>query len=101
MNLRSPEAQSLAATRWAARAWRPSALPAASDDLLLRVQQLYANDPQLHALWSAAMDARGMAGPAARQNPAELGQLAARFLSQPQGPRIDHSFEPRHAIPRR
>lgn len=29
-----------------------------------------------------------MAGPALRQNPTELGQLAARFLAQPQGPRI-------------
>src|SRR5205085_7132937 len=47
----------------------PSALPAASDDLLLRVQQLYAADPQLHALWSAAMDARGMAGGTDRRNP--------------------------------
>jgi uncharacterized protein (DUF1501 family) len=34
------------------------------------------------------MDTRGMAGPPARQNPAELGRLAARFLAQPQGPRI-------------
>ena len=60
----------------------------APDDLLQRVQQLYAQDSQLHALWSSAMDARGMAGPAVRQNPAELGELAARFLAQPQGPRI-------------
>src|SRR6185436_16970322 len=43
---------------------------------------------QLHALWSAAMEARGMAGEPLRQNPAELGQLAARFLAQPSGPRI-------------
>jgi uncharacterized protein (DUF1501 family) len=71
--------------------YAPSALPAASDDLLLRVQQLYAADPQLHALWSAAMDARGMAGAPGegnRQNPAALGRMAANFLAKPDGPRI-------------
>jgi uncharacterized protein (DUF1501 family) len=71
--------------------YAPSALPAASDDLLLRVQQLYAADPQLHALWSAAMDARGMAGApveGGRQNPAALGRMAANFLTKPDGPRI-------------
>ena len=72
--------------------YAPSALPAASDDLLLRVQQLYAGDAQLHGLWSAAMDARGMAGGQGeggnRQNPAAVGRMAANFLAQPNGPRI-------------
>jgi uncharacterized protein (DUF1501 family) len=72
--------------------YAPSALPAASDDLLLRVQQLYEGDAQLHALWSAALEARGMAGMSAdaknRQDPAVLGRTAAKFLAQPQGPRI-------------
>jgi uncharacterized protein (DUF1501 family) len=72
--------------------YAPSALPAANEDLLLRVQQLYESDAQLHALWSAAMDARTMAGGAGeggkRQDPAELGRVAANFLAQPQGPRI-------------
>ena len=70
--------------------YAPSVLPQASDDLALRVEQLYAADPQLHALWSAAMDARGMAGSEnrQRQDPAALGKMAASFLSQPQGPRI-------------
>ncbi len=68
--------------------YAPTMAKQAPEDLLQRVQQLYAQDPQLHAMWSAAMDARGMAGPASRQSPAELGQLAARFLSQPAGPRI-------------
>jgi uncharacterized protein (DUF1501 family) len=68
--------------------YAPAGMQQASDDLLQRVQQLYAHDAQLHALWSAAMDARGMAGGPTRQNPAELGRLAARFLVQPQGPRI-------------
>ncbi|MBK7061304.1 MAG: DUF1800 family protein [Rubrivivax sp.] len=69
-------------------AYAPSALRLASDDLLQRVQQLYATDAQLHAMWTAALQARGMAGPALRQSPADLGDLAARFLVQPAGPRI-------------
>ena len=72
--------------------YAPSALPAPSDDLMLRVQQLYAPDPQLHALWSAALQARSMAGAggaeANRQDPAALGRMAANFLAQPKGPRI-------------
>jgi uncharacterized protein (DUF1501 family) len=73
--------------------YAPSVLPAASDDLLIRVQQMYEADAQLHALWSAAMDARGMAGGGMgqggpRQDPAALGRVAAKFLAQPQGPRI-------------
>ena len=72
--------------------YAPSALPAAGDDLMLRVQQLYAADAQLHALWSAAMQTRGMAGADAaegkRQDPGALGRMAARFLAEPAGPRI-------------
>ena len=69
--------------------YAPSSARQAPDDLLQRVQALYEQDAQLHGLWSAAMDARSMAaGSALRQNPAELGQLAARFLAQPTGPRI-------------
>jgi uncharacterized protein (DUF1501 family) len=72
--------------------YAPSALPPASDDLLLRVQQLYAGDPQLHALWSAAMDARGLAGAAGeggrRQDPEAVGRMAAQFLAKADGPRI-------------
>jgi uncharacterized protein (DUF1501 family) len=69
--------------------YAPTAPRQAPDEFLQRVQQLYADDAQLHALWASAMDARDMsAGPALRANPTELGQLAARFLSHPQGPRI-------------
>jgi uncharacterized protein (DUF1501 family) len=70
--------------------YAPSALPPASDDLLSRVAGLYSGDPQLHALWSQAMDARTMAGADAdkKSNPATLGKLAATFLSKPDGPRI-------------
>jgi uncharacterized protein (DUF1501 family) len=68
-----------------------SALAQPNEDLLLRAGQLYAQDAQLHALWSAALDARRMAdgaGAAKRQNPAELGRMAAGFLARPDGPRI-------------
>ena len=72
--------------------YAPSALPDANEDLMLRVQQLYANDAQLHALWSAALAARGMAGAidgkAGRQEPGELGRMAAAFLARADGPRI-------------
>jgi uncharacterized protein (DUF1501 family) len=67
--------------------YAPSTARQAPDDLLQRVQQLYAQDAQLHALWSTAMDSRTMASPA-RQNPTEVGRLAARFLARPDGPRI-------------
>jgi uncharacterized protein (DUF1501 family) len=69
--------------------YAPSALPQAPDDLLARVSQLYAGDPQLHALWTSAMDTRGLAADAgARQDPASLGKLAASFLGRSDGPRI-------------
>jgi uncharacterized protein (DUF1501 family) len=72
--------------------YAPSALAQPSDDLLQRVQQLYANDEQLHALWSAALDARAMAAMNGdvrnQQNPAAIGRLAAGFLAQADGPRL-------------
>jgi uncharacterized protein (DUF1501 family) len=73
--------------------YAPSALPRADDDLLMRVEQLYAQDPQLHALWSSAMEARamaggGMGGAAPRQNGTEQGRMAAGFLGRRDGPRI-------------
>jgi uncharacterized protein (DUF1501 family) len=69
--------------------YAPSALPQATDDLLMRVGQLYADDPQLHGLWNAAMEAREMAessGP--KRDPVSLGRLAAKFLAGESGPRI-------------
>jgi uncharacterized protein (DUF1501 family) len=72
--------------------YAPSALPQANEDLLTRVEQLYAKDAQLHALWSSALEARGMAGGVGgdgkRQNPAALGRMAAGFLARADGPRI-------------
>jgi uncharacterized protein (DUF1501 family) len=72
--------------------YAPSGLPHAQDDLMQWVEQLYANDAQLHALWSAAVDARRMGGADAAgrrvQDPGALGRMAANFLAQPNGPRI-------------
>jgi len=72
--------------------YAPSALPQADDDLMSRVEQLYASDPHLHALWSSALSARGMAretrGGQTRQDPAALGRMAAGFLARADGPRI-------------
>ncbi len=69
--------------------YAPSALPQASDDLLMRVEQLYAEDPQLHSLWTAAMEANNMAdGVVAKQDPVSFGRLAASFLAKADGPRI-------------
>lgn len=72
--------------------YAPSALPQADDDLMLRVQQLYARDQQLHALWTSALDAREMAGDARHgqrgQDPAATGRMAAGFLARADGPRV-------------
>ncbi len=66
-----------------------SRLPQPTDDLLARVTSLYEGDAQLHGLWSAALDARAIAGGAdARADSASLGALAARFLSAPDGPSL-------------
>ncbi len=74
----------------AATSYAPSRLPQADDDLLARVGALYADDPQLHVLWSKAIDARMMAGSDAtgRSSPAALGRLAATFLGRPDGARV-------------
>ncbi|MDR6539747.1 DUF1501 domain-containing protein [Variovorax soli] len=78
--------------------YAPSALPQASDDLMLQVAQLYQGDAQLHALWTSAMATRGIAmggdassmtaGARPRQDGASLGKLAAGFLGRADGPRI-------------
>jgi uncharacterized protein (DUF1501 family) len=69
--------------------YAPSSLPDATDDLMARVGMLYENDPQLHPLWSEAVEAKGLAnGTGPKQDPAGLGQLAARFLVKENGPRI-------------
>lgn len=62
----------------------PTALPQPTDDLLGRVSALYALDPQLHALWSTAMETRAMTSDladAGGRNGAATGELAARLLT--------------------
>jgi len=72
--------------------YAPSALPQPNDDLLMRVEQLYATDTQLHAIWSSALEARDMAGGLAagggRQDPVTLGRMAASFMARADGPCI-------------
>lgn len=71
--------------------YAPSALPDASDDLLARVTQLYASDPQLHALWAQATATRGLTSDIAAdngRNAAATGELAARLLKPADGARI-------------
>lgn len=72
--------------------YAPSALPQPNEDLMMRVEQLYAQDPLLHALWSSALEARGMAGgmdaSPNRQDSMALGRMAAGFLARADGPRI-------------
>lgn len=72
--------------------YAPSTLPRADADLMLRVEQLYAKDSQLHALWASALEARSMAesgdGGEKRQDPTALGRMAAGFLARADGPRI-------------
>jgi uncharacterized protein (DUF1501 family) len=69
--------------------YAPSSLPDAADDLMTRVGMLYDQDPQLHPLWTEALQAKGLAeGTNAKQDPAGLGTLAAKFLSRESGPRI-------------
>jgi uncharacterized protein (DUF1501 family) len=69
--------------------YAPSRLPEAPEDLMSRVAGLYESDPQLHALWTSAMETRSMAGDVSvGQNGAATGALAAKLLSGPGGARI-------------
>jgi uncharacterized protein (DUF1501 family) len=69
--------------------YAPSALPHAADDLMARVTALYDADPQLHPVWAAALETKGLAAnAAAKQDPASIGRLTASFLTKPNGPRI-------------
>ncbi len=69
--------------------YAPSSLPDAADDLMTRVGMLYDKDPQLHALWTEALQSKRLAeGMNPQQHPAGLGELAAKFLSREDGPRI-------------
>jgi uncharacterized protein (DUF1501 family) len=71
--------------------YAPSNLPDASDDLLARVGNLYAQDQELHAAWAQAMQTRAMAGDLTAdggRNGAATGALAARLLAGADGARV-------------
>ncbi|MDQ2892825.1 MAG: DUF1501 domain-containing protein [Pseudomonadota bacterium] len=77
--------------RYDVASYAPSALPAASDDLLARVTQLYQGDQQLHALWNEATATRALTGDLTQdngRNAAATGTLAARLLAPDNGARI-------------
>ena len=61
-----------------------SQLPSPSEDLLARVSALYEGDPQLHDLWTAALDTRMKAGDPMQAGGgpmgAATGALAAKML---------------------
>jgi uncharacterized protein (DUF1501 family) len=67
-----------------------SSLPEANAEMLQRVSQLYAGDPQLHMLWDGALQARSMAaGDTDKgQDPVALGRLTAKLMSGPEGARV-------------
>ena len=71
--------------------YAPSALPQASDDLMMRVASLYQGDGQLHGLWNEAMNTRKLTGDltdANAKNAAATGALAAKLLAPANGARI-------------
>ena len=71
--------------------YAPSKLPAASDDLMMRVAGLYRSDPQLHSLWSTAMKTRMTAGDLSDtggKNGTATGELAAKMLAGENGARV-------------
>lgn len=77
--------------RYDVASYAPSSLPAASDDLLARVTQLYQGDAQLHALWNEATATRALTSDLAQdngRNAAATGSLAARLLAPANGARI-------------
>jgi uncharacterized protein (DUF1501 family) len=71
--------------------YAPSALPAASEDLLARVSQMYAADAELGSQWSRALETRAMAGDDGLRNLRDAhatGALAASLMRGTGGARI-------------
>jgi uncharacterized protein (DUF1501 family) len=71
--------------------YAPSALPDASDDLLMRVSSMYQDDPQLHAAWEQATATRMVTSDLAAdngRNAIALGTLTAKLLAAENGSRI-------------
>ena len=71
------------------QSYAPSTLPQAGDDLLIRIGDLYAQDPQLGPLWTQAQAARMKAGELGdAKGGAAAGQLAAKLMGGADGARI-------------
>lgn len=71
------------------QSYAPSRLPAAGDDLLQRIGDLYAEDKQLGPLWTQAQAARMKAGELGdARGGAAAGQLAAKLMGGADGARI-------------
>ena len=71
--------------------YAPTNLPEASGEFLQRVTRLYADDPQLHGLWSEAVQTRAMASTLGDDNgrgAAATGKLAASLMTGPEGARL-------------
>lgn len=71
--------------------YAPTSIPRADSELLDRVTMLYADDPQLSALWSEALETRDMAGDSHLRNlrsAQQAGSLAARLMQGAQGARV-------------
>ncbi len=71
--------------------YAPSRLPGVDEDLLMRIEGLYAADVQLAALWAEAQQTRDVAGDIGGnrgRNGADLGALAARLMNGDTGARI-------------
>ena len=71
--------------------YAPSALPAASEDLLSRVSQLYAADSELGPLWARALETKAMAQDDGLKNLRDAraaGELAASLMRDAGGARI-------------
>jgi uncharacterized protein (DUF1501 family) len=71
--------------------YAPSALPAASEDLLTRVSQLYATDSELGPIWARALETKAMAADDGLKNLRDAhaaGELAASLMRGADGARI-------------
>jgi uncharacterized protein (DUF1501 family) len=71
--------------------YAPSSLPDASDDLLMRVSQMYQGDQQLHGIWEQATATKVLTSDLASdngKNAADTGALTAKMLAAPGGSRI-------------
>jgi uncharacterized protein (DUF1501 family) len=73
----------------AVNTYSPSKLPEPTEELLMRVAAMYDRDAQLHALWAEALEVREVAAVIEeREEAANLGTMAASFLTTESGPRI-------------